>query len=341
MIPVLLTVAGVAVLLAVWASVLHTLLPSQAPPRAARWSARWVTLAVTPLGRRLSRAPRERVMALAAPLGLFLMLSSWLLGIGIGCVLLAAGIAGTGVVSEELGRFFALDTTGATQIIGVVWWLSAISVVGAFVAYLVAVTNAYGRRELLAARLSARAARPPDAERILATYIRSGRRDELDDLFAEWTGWLADVRCSHVNYPSLVYIRPASELCWLQAAVIMLDAAALLEAIAPSWALPFTQALLDTGIRCVERMGADLDIRLATQTVSLQGREQFGFDDTTRVTTAAGLPAERSPREAWQIFQDMRTRYAPLATAMAQSLLHDMVDARSAPFADATVRGEK
>lgn len=341
MISVLLTVAGVAVLLLVWSSVLHALLPSQAPPRAARWSARWVAIAVTPLARRLAHGPRERVMALSAPLSLFLMLASWLLGLGVGFVLLAAGIAGTAADPTALGRFFALETTGAAQIVGLLCWLSAISVIGAFVAYLVAVTNAYARRELLAARLSAQAARPPDAERILATYIQSDSRHELDDLFAEWTGWLADIRCSHINYPSLVYIRPASELCWLQAAVIMLDAAALLKAIAPSWVMPFTQALLDTGIRCIDRMSADLDIRLATTTVSLHGREQFGFDDTTRVTTAAGLPAERSPREAWEIFQDLRTRYAPLATAMASSLLHNMVESRSATLADAPMRGEK
>jgi hypothetical protein len=258
MIAALLTVAGVAVLVVVWSSVLHALLPSQAPPRAARWSARWVAVAVTPLARRLARAPRERVMALSAPVSLFAMLVAWLLGQGVGFVLLAAGIAGVRTDPAALGRFFALELTGAAQLVGLLCWLATIIVIGTFVAYLVAVTNAYSRRELLAVRLSARAARPPDAERILASYVQSGSRDELDGLFAEWTGWLADIRCSHVNYPSLVYIRPASELCWLQAAVIVLDAAALLEAIAPSWMTPYTQALLDTGIRCIERMGADL-----------------------------------------------------------------------------------
>jgi len=278
---------------------------------------------------------------MAAPLSLFLMLVWWLFGNCLGFVLLAAGLTGMDTDLASLGRFFALQTTGGTQVVGLLSVLFTIVLVGVHVVYLTVVMNAYHRRELLAVRLSAEAERPPDAERILAAYVQSRSRSRLDALFADWTGWLADIRTSHLNYPALVYLRPASELCWLQAAVIMLDAAALLEAIAPSWAMPYTQALLDTGIRCFEKLSADLGIEHSTSAVSLQGREQFGFGDTTKITASAGLPVERSPDDAWRVFQALRTRYAPHAMGIALLLLHNMVDTASDATIDAPVHGEK
>jgi hypothetical protein len=327
MISVLLVVIGAALLVTVGLSTLRAVLaPRQSPPRVARWTVRLVSTALTAIGMRLPREPRERVMTLCGPLSLFGMLLCWFFGLGLGFALFTSGATGIGLDAPSLGRFFALEETGGARLAGVLAWLSAIVVLGLFLVHLIRIAAAYTRRELLAARLSAQAARPPDAERMLAAYIRSDSRDQLDSLFADWTGWLSDIRCTHVSYPALVYYRPASEMCWLQAATIVLDAAALVEAIAPSWAMPYTRALLDTGMRCFERLGADLGISLAPTAVSLHGREQFGFTDTIKVTTSAGLPTERSPREAWLVFQDLRTQYAPYSTAIASLLLYHIVD---------------
>jgi hypothetical protein len=341
MIATVLAAAGIVVLVVVWSSVLRALVPRLTPPRTARWTSRWIAMAIIMFARRLSLGPRERAMTMAAPLSLFLMLVWWLFWHCVGFVLLAAGLTGLDTDPAALGRFFALQTAGGAQVIGVLCWLFTIVLIGMYVVYLTVVLNAYHRRELLSVRLSAEAERPPDAERILAAYVQSRSRSRLDALFADWTGWLADIRTSHLNYPALVYLRPASELCWLQAAVIMLDAAALLEAIAPSWAMPYTQALLDTGIRCLEKLSADLGIERSNISVSLQGREQYGFGDTTRITASAGLPVERSPADAWRVFQGLRTRYAPYATAIALLLLHNMVDTSSDVTIDAAVRGEE
>jgi hypothetical protein len=320
-------VIGLAVLAVVWTSALRTLVPRETPPRATRWAVHAVAAMVTPVARRMALRPREQAMTMIAPIGLFTLLAVWLIGHGIGFALVAIGIGG--LRPSEIGAFLALHATGANLVIGLICFVSTFVLIGTFVVYLVVVLNAYGRRELFAVWLSARAASPPDAERILAGYVRYDSHDRLDSLFGDWTGWLADIRCSHVNYPALVYLRPASSLCWLQATVIMLDTAALLEAIAPSRETPFTKPLLDTGIRCLERLSTDLDVTRSSTAVSLQGREQFGFDDTTRVTSGAGLIAERSPQDAWRSFQSRRTRYAPLSTAIASLLLHNMVDSRS------------
>jgi hypothetical protein len=273
-------------------------------------------------------------MTLCGPLCQFVMVLSWLSGLGLGFALLAAA---AGMDLANTGQFFILDLP-EFHVIGLVFWASAAVLFGLFLVHLIVVANAYARRERLAASLPGQAARLPDAERMLAAYIRSNSRDQLDSLFADWTRWLSDIRCTHVSYPALVYYRPASEMCWLHATMIMLDAAALVEAIAPSWALPYTRALLDTGIRCLERLARDLGIVLTPAVVSLHGREQFGFVDTIAVATSAGLPAERSPQEAWRVFQDLRTRYAPYAATMATSMLYNTVSRvhNSAPTA---VRG--
>ena len=341
MIRTALVAAGIVVLVAVWSSVLRSLVPRQTPPRAARWTARLIAKLAIAMARRLSSGPRERVMTMAAPVSLLVLLTWWLFCHFLGFILLVAGLTGMITDSRSLARFFTLNTTGETQLIGLLCWLGTFVLISLYVVYLILVMNAYHRRELLAVRLSAEAERPPDAERILAAYVRSRSRSRLDALFADWTGWLADIRCSHINYPSLVFFRPASRLCWLQGAVIMLDAAALLEAIAPSWAMPYTEALLDTGIRCFEKLSADLGIQRPNISVSLQGREQYGFDDTTKITASAGLPVERGPDDAWRVFQALRTRYAPYSTAIALLLLHNMVDTSSDDEIQASVSGEK
>jgi hypothetical protein len=317
-----LVAAGVGTLAIVWLSVLRAILvPRQDPPRVARWTARWVAVALIAVGRRLPLRPRERLMTLCGPFGQLLMLLSWFAGLGLGFALLAGG---AGMPWSSLGRFFTLELPDV-HVIGLLFWMSVAVLFGLFLVYLIVVANAYTRREQLAASLPGQAAQLPDAERMLASYIRSDSRDQLDSLFADWTRWLSDIRCTHVSYPALMYYRPTTGMCWLHATMIVLDTAALVEAIAPSWAMPYTRALLDTGIRCLERLARDLGIVLKPAVVSLHGREQLGFVDTIAVATSGGLPAERSPQEAWRVFQDLRTRYAPYAATMATSMLYQTV----------------
>jgi hypothetical protein len=331
-----LTIIGVAVLVIVWLSVLRTVLvPRQAPPRAARWSARGVAVTMIAIGRRLPERFQETFLTLCGPLCQFAMLLGWLAGLALGFTMLALG-EGSDVV--DLGRILTFDTPDH-RVIGVVAWVSVAVLLGLFSVHLALVANAYFERERLAASLPAQAARLSDAEHMLATYVSSDSRTQLDALFGQWTRWLSDIRRTHVSYPALVYYRPSTEMCWLHATMIMLDAAALVEAIAPSWAMPSTRALLDTGIRCLERVAADMRIELTPAVVSLHGREQFGFVDTIAVATSAGLPVERSPQEVWRIFQNLRTKYAPYASTMAMTMLYNVVNRTDKAAAGTAVTG--
>jgi hypothetical protein len=320
-------VVAVVLAAAVWVNVLRTVfVPRHDPPRLPRWALRVYAAPLVAVGRRLPGRLGERTLALIAPLSVFTVFAVWL-----ACLVVAFAFAAWGVGDVELsptgyGEFVALRTRGAGVLVALLLWLSTAMLVGVFMVLLVRIVEAYARRELLVARLAAQAAEPPDAERMIAAYVRSGSRDSLGTLFAEWSAWLADIRCTHTSYPALTYYRPASELSWLEAAVTVLDTAALVEAMAPSWALPNTCGLIDTGAHCLERLGADLGIVLPRSEVSLHWREQRGFADTLRVARSAGLPVERSPQEVWRVFQDMRTRYAPYAAAIGSVLHYDVAD---------------
>jgi hypothetical protein len=327
MIQVLAIVAGAIVIMIVWTNVLRSVfVPRQDPPRLPSVALRAVDGVFTLVSRVVPRRRRDRVLGLIAPISLFAMFGVWLLGLTLGFSLAAWGFAGLGPNPAQLAELLAFDTPGAILILPMVAWLSVTLLVGVFLLYLMRVTEAYYRRELLVTRLAAQAAGPPDAERILAAYVRAESRVGLSALFGEWHAWLSDIRYTHAGYPSLTYYRPSTELNWLEATVIVLDAAALVEAMAPSWALPNTRVLLDAGVRCLERLGSNLGIMPARSEISLHGREQFGFSDTIRLASAAGLPLERSPQDVWRVFQDMRTRYAPYAAAIGSALHYGVAD---------------
>lgn len=321
MVDVFAALAGGALLAAGWLSVLRAVFTQgQAPPRAARWSIRLTAGALIPIASRLAPSRREPLLALCAPLALFLMFAAWFTATTTGFVLLAVAGAAVRPEAAEIGAMLAFELGGPARLYAVAAAVSGALLVGVFAVYLVRIAAAYGRREALVAQLSAHATVPSDAERLIATYVRSDSRAQLDTWYREWAAWLADLRCTHVSHPALVYFRPAGPLSWLEAAVIALDAAALVEATAPDWAPPNTQVLLETGARCLQRIAAGMGIVVPPPVVSLHGREQCGFADTIETTLFAGLPVARTERMAWEVFQQERTRYAPYAAAVAARL---------------------
>lgn len=314
-------ITGVVVLVVVWLSVLRTvLIPRRTSSRMARWTVRLAAAAGTAIAKRLPRRACEAVMDFCAPVSLMLMMIGWLLGLGTGFVLLAAA-AGVAMDSDAMIRFFELKLDGTAGALAVLALVSASVVIAIFLAHVVRFVDAYSRRERLVVRLAAQASAVPDGDRVLADYLRSGSRESLDQHFAEWASWLSDVHNSHVCYPGLVYHRPSGELWWPQAAMIVMDAAALVDAVAPRWAPPHTKVLLDSGTACLQQLADRLGIVIPEMKVSLHGREECSFGDTVQLATAAGLPVERDPYTAWAAFQGTRVRYAPYAVMIGFRLL--------------------
>jgi hypothetical protein len=307
-----------------WLSVMRTVItPRQRSSIAARWTIRVVFSTIRVPARKVHNGLRERLQDLCTPLSLFLMGGIWVISSLLGFALLAWGSQGIPFTTSGLGGFFLLRSAGAG--LAALALLSTVLTLSAFTAHLLRITAAYSRRESTVVRLAARATAPPDAEIVLADYLRTGSRDHLDSMFAEWSAWLADVQASHLAFPSMAYMRPTGELCWAKAAVIVLDCAALTDASAPAWAPPNTRPLLAIGSRCLQRLAQQIGFGESRSPVSFHGREGQPFEDSFRIAVKAGLPQERDEDAAAAAFLRSRLRYAPYAIAIAERLLyHDV-----------------
>jgi hypothetical protein len=316
-IPVVLLLAGVVLLVLTWLSVLRTVFtPRQRSGRLMRLAVRAVGGGGAALARWLPRGGRERVLDLCGPLALMLVGSGWVTATFLGAALLSPALAGVPPTPHEVVRFMVLRDGSGAVLLAVAGWLAVLQVLLVFTLHLSQIVAAYSRRERMVAELCTHSTKPSEAEFLLAEHLRFGSREHLDDLFRQWTAWLADIRATHTGYPALTRFRPASELCWLDAAVLVLDAAALTHAVAPAWAPHSARSVLDAGSRCLPALARQLGIDLPRPAVSLQGREERGFEHSVRVAVLAGLPEQRGYGEAWAHFQDWRTRYAPQAAAM-------------------------
>jgi hypothetical protein len=314
-------IAGAVLAACAWLSVLRTVFtPTDRGSLISRVTARVVGDAMLAVARRVPEHRREYLLGFATPLMLFLMAAIWLVGSFAGFTLFAWGLSEVSWNARALSGFYSLRS--ADIALPVTAWLSVALLLTAFMVHLVRVTSAYSRREVLVARLAAQATRTPDAETIFVENARAGHPHHLEALFREWANWLADVQATHSAYPALVHYRSADELCWSNAAQIMLDCAALAAVCAPNWAPPQTTALLNVGERCLPRVAASLGIELPPVPVSYQGREMCSFSYSLARIRAAGLAIEIDEEHAQLAFHKLRVRYAPYSNAICERLLY-------------------
>ncbi|MFJ6676169.1 hypothetical protein ACIQMJ_34140 [Actinosynnema sp. NPDC091369] len=320
---------GAALVVTVWLSVLRTVfIPGETSSRVARWTARALAGACLAAARRLPRPAARKVLDFCAPLSLFAVVGVWLGGLLIGSALIAAALA-PGSGPEHL--LDAFQRGAASTAIGLAALVSAVLVLVAFAVYLVQFTNAYAHREREVTRMAVEVPTLADADRKLGICLESTPREKVDDRFAHWAEWLADVRGAHLSYPALLYARPAGTLSWPSAVIIAMDVAAVVQAVAPTWAPGRTSLLIEHGSACVQRMAEQVGITLPATTVSLQGREEFIFNDTVRLAVHAGLFEERDRSETWNDFQRIRGRYAPYAMAVNHRLMYEVHERISIP----------
>jgi hypothetical protein len=313
--------AGALLVFGAWLSALQTVFtPGGQASLVSVGMADAVGRVMLAIARKLPAAGQEYFLGYASPLMVFLLAATWLIGSIAGFTLFAWGVSQVSLNAQDLGDFYSLRSADIT--LPAVAWLSTALLLAAFTVYLIRVTSAYERRERLVGRLSAQATRAPDAETVFAEYVRAGCRDHLGALFSEWSNWIADVHATHLAYPALVHYRSAPEVCWTNAAQIMLDCAALAQACAPRWAPPETTSLLNAGERCMLQVADRLGIELPSVPVSYQGRETYPFSYSLAKLRSAGLPIEIDDDDAQLAFQRLRVRYAPFATAICERLLY-------------------
>jgi hypothetical protein len=308
--------AGAAILVLVWLSVLRTVfVPRLRSSRAARWTVRALVSVTVAAIRFLPRRVAGPVLDFCAPLSLFMVASIWLAGTAAGFDLIAVGAGAS-------ASFPTLEVQGFTGALTVATLISMALVCGAFWTHLVRFIEAYDRRERPVVRLAHELPKST-GDHLLTICLRTTPRDRIDDHFREWAAWFNDVHATHLSFPALMFARPAGTLSWPSAAIVALDVAALIKAVAPNWAPGQTGHLLESGSTCVQRLADRLGITLPATALSFQGREELVFTESVRVVTDAGLDEERDRTETWADFQRIRSRYAPYATAISYHLRYE------------------
>jgi hypothetical protein len=270
-------------------------------------------------GRCKTYESRDRVLALYAPLTLLLLPVIWLTLILAGFTMMfhALGVSSWRTAFVESGS--SLLTLGFVQPrdlpTSVLAFLDAafgLGVLALFVAYLPSIYNAFSRREVLVAMLSARAGTPPSAIEFL---IRTSRIDELRRLNEVWERfqeWFAEIEETHTSQAALVFFRsPRNDRSWVTASGVVMDAAALSNStIDIPWS-PQAALCVRAGYSALRAVADffsipyDPDPQQTDQTSI--AREEF--DDACRQLAAAGVPLKSDLDQAWIDFNGWRVNY--------------------------------
>lgn len=222
---------GVTMISCLWFGVLLTVFTPQHPAGGFSHAlSRWILSSRIVTGR---LPPRLATLVCQMRAGLILasVVTLWLVLDLLGFLLIAGSLElmPEGVISFLAGR-------GEGSLLVLLTWASFGVLFAAVVAYLVRFAAAYRNREMLLLRLSCENVGAPDAEVMLAQLLRGQSQDDLVRAFAEWENWLVEVDYNHSHHPALLLMPATSAISWEEAAVMMLDTAALVGAAAPQWA---------------------------------------------------------------------------------------------------------
>jgi hypothetical protein len=288
---------------------------------------RWVAL------RARTDQGRERILAGAAPMSLFVLLAGWaaLSVLGYGLILwshpFVNGIDGANSASLSTALYLSgtslftlgfgdVVATGATRPIVIVEGANGLGLVAVVIAYLPVLYQAFNRREVGILLLDARAGSPPSGAELVRRSGGYGVRHSLPRLLREWEQWAADVLETHLSYPLLAFFRsPHDNTSWVTSLGAVLDAAALvLSTVDDEACSGDAEMLYATGTHAIEDLF--YYFRLPERPGVIERGE---FDQVLEELRAAGVPLQ-SPDDAWKSFIELRAVYGGRLNALASRM---------------------
>ena len=279
---------------------------------------------------------RDNVLAFLAPTFLIALLLTWISLFIVGfAFLLWPFIEDLSTALLESGSsVFTLGFAGTHEPLPTLIHFTAAAtglvIVALLVGYLPTLYSAFNRRELTVTMLQSRAGAPAWGPELLWRYHNVGLVGQLDDLYAEWERWAADVAETHTNYPMLIYFRSPHPLrSWLLGLLAVMDAAAMHLALCPTTAPTQARLCLRMGFLCLRDIAAFLGIAfdpdpLPDEPIELTYPE---FEAAAQRLIDVGFPMERTLEEAWPHFRGWRVNYESVAYALA-----DVVSAPAGPW---------
>ena len=204
--------------------------------------------------------------------------------------------------------------------------------VALLIGYFPTIYGAYQRREVVVTTLEERAGVPASGVSLLRHYEEMGGWSAVDGIWEQYETWFADVGESHVAIEILPFYRSLSDdRSWVNAACVILDAAALRVATIDAAPPPGARFVIRAGARSLwgiaRHLGIDAGPRPAASTAGddpalgtdarpvTVTREQF---DAARVDlAAAGIPMVADGHAAWESFCRLRGLYDRPVTVLA------------------------
>jgi hypothetical protein len=327
-------VAGGALVIAAWASVIGTLIVPRRGSRLARWTDWIVNWAFNvAVGATTDYRRRDRMRIPQGVTILIVQFVAWLGSSLIGFTLLLWPFVNGGIAQALTVAGGSMTTLGFSASAGTIpppivfaaaW--SSLVIIAPQIAYLPTLYAAYNRRETEVGLLSTRSGVPSWGPELLTrTHYALGSGmstlDTLADLYEQWERWAFDVGDSHSAYLPLVRFRSSREFTsWVTALLAVLDSAALFLALSPECAPTVPARLcLRNGFLCFQRIARAMGFYIPDDpdpdsliTVSYQE-----FVDAVARLREVGFPLERDPEEAWPDFVGWRVNYERAAYALA------------------------
>jgi hypothetical protein len=270
---------------------------------------------------------RDRVMALYAPITLLAQPGVWLAMVATGFTMMFHGLGVSSwrqAFSESGSSVFTLGFVHPrdlpTTTLAFVEAAIGLGVLALFIAYLPSIYGAFSRREVLVAKLSARAGTPPSAIDFLIRVSRIDELNELDDVWQQWQDWFAEIEETHTSQASLSFFRsPRADRSWITAAGVVLDSASLANSTIDIRWSPDAALCVRAGYSALRAIADFFSIRYdpdpaQTDATSIAREE---FDDACRQLADAGVPLKSDLDQAWVDFNGWRVNYDAVLVGIA------------------------
>ncbi|MBT9394115.1 hypothetical protein KLP40_13160 [Hymenobacter sp. NST-14] len=268
---------------------------------------------------------RDRVMALYAPVGLVALPIVWLtlLSVGYTNIFWALG-EGRWERCLRISNS-SLLTLGSEEPSHNVW-ANLISYSEAtlglllmtlLISYLPTMYQAFSRREITVSRLELRSGAKASAVELLLWLHRTGSLQDDRAQWQEWEQWFVEIEETHTSLPILSFFRsPQPGRSWITAAGVILDAAALIISTVEQPRDPYLTLCFKAGCVALNRVARffGYDERPGSPP---SPAEQAGFHHSREQLREAGIPL-CPEAEAWQQYQELRSRYARAAAYLAR-----------------------
>jgi hypothetical protein len=270
---------------------------------------------------------RDRVMALYAPLTLLVQVAIWLAMVLTGFMMMfhALGVSSWRSAFSESGS--SLLTLGfvhprdlPTTALAFTEAAIGLGVLALFIAYLPNIYNAFSHREVLVAKLSARAGTPQSSIDFLIRVSRIDELNKLDTVWLQWQDWFAEVEETHTSQASLSFFRsPRHDRSWITAAGVVLDSASFANSTVDIPRSPYAALCVRAGYSALRAIADffsipyDPDPR-QTDATSIAREE---FDDACRQLADAGVPLKSDLDQAWVDFNGWRVNYDAVLVGLA------------------------